>query len=825
MRRALALLVPFVAFVAAVLFTGLELLSPSASPASIRPGRALAPRLARHLLFVVVDGLRYDVATNPELMPRFAEAMRTRASGEVWAGHVSMTSSAIMAFGTGQPGRVEQVVRNLNPAPPLHNTWLENARGAGLRLAFVGDPGWVDMYRASFVETRVDPAGVSIDADFNPQTFRDARALYALDPDFLVVHFVTPDHQGHAYGLQSRRYRDHIRGFDGDLARFLDELGPDWTVVVTSDHGASDSGTHGTDVSIQRRCPLYAYGRGIAARSGHGIFEQVDVAPTLATLLGVPAPAHGRGHVMTSLLDRTPAERARIACAGARNVLAYGSAAGLSSETVSQVGQALKPCVGDFAPAGAVAAAEAGVRRVDAELAEPARFEPGRGGLGVLFTLLSAWALAALLLGRPSRWLTLGALFVTALATYFVYVVERLPGMWPNALRSVLFLLLNGPLVLLLARPGKSHAFLERAGAYAAFLAPGALVVSYTPNTKAESFAVCLALALLFVLRGVPGGSLRAAAWSRDAWVLAGLGLILLPTGVVENDICPSWLRRHPLLEMAVAGLALVVWQWSRPLASWPRAGAPLGQSSDRASFARTSNALLSGLLVSALVARAYAPALLGRLLLVAAMASALYALRRGAWEYALGFSLVLTVLVARPFEAIFLVASLGVAKLSAGRFAEAARASRGSASGSGLDTAEVLLILTFGFALLFVQRVGVQNGIELGTLDFQAGAFGDPSVPAWLVVSSLLLKFMLIEGMTLGVLLGSLGAADRERIARAMIVVYVGRGAALLLQLYFCGQSYWTAFRLVADLPFALLAATAAILFYGGLHWRPRTE
>ena len=44
-----------------------------------------------------VDGLRYDLATDPETMPLFARAMQEHSSGEIWAGQITMTSGALLA--------------------------------------------------------------------------------------------------------------------------------------------------------------------------------------------------------------------------------------------------------------------------------------------------------------------------------------------------------------------------------------------------------------------------------------------------------------------------------------------------------------------------------------------------------------------------------------------------------------------------------------------------------------------------------------------------------------------------------------------------------
>ena len=61
------------------------------------PRASVPSRLAQHVLLVVVDGLRWDVARNSNIMPRFAESMQRYTSAEIWANPISMTSRAVLA--------------------------------------------------------------------------------------------------------------------------------------------------------------------------------------------------------------------------------------------------------------------------------------------------------------------------------------------------------------------------------------------------------------------------------------------------------------------------------------------------------------------------------------------------------------------------------------------------------------------------------------------------------------------------------------------------------------------------------------------------------
>ncbi len=310
-RLAVAALIILVAWGTAT--ATFEAVRPSAAIAHVTARIATSPpiaRLARHVLLVVVDGLRWDVANDRQRMPHFSESLREHTSGDIWAGRISMTSSAVLAYGTGQRGGLDQILENLHPPGAGANSWLENAHRAGRHLMAVGDPAWFHWYGKWLDEFRSDPQGLGIEADFNLRTLRNASELIAKSPDFLAVHCVTPDHQAHAYGVQSLRYSQYIHAFDQTLFDWLGSIGHEWTVIVTSDHGAADSGTHGTDTDVQRKCPIFAYGPGIRqnlhlARA----LDQVELPGMLAALLGVRSAEQGRGLALIDWLDLTQSDK------------------------------------------------------------------------------------------------------------------------------------------------------------------------------------------------------------------------------------------------------------------------------------------------------------------------------------------------------------------------------------------------------------------------------------------------------------------------------------------------------------------------------------
>lgn len=79
-------------------------------------------------------------------------------------------------------------------------------------------------------------------------------------PDAVVVYFESVDGAGHSYGAESEEYRAAIRHVD-ELTRHLvkavaerhEQLGEDWLIAVTTDHGHKPEGGHGEDEVEVRR--------------------------------------------------------------------------------------------------------------------------------------------------------------------------------------------------------------------------------------------------------------------------------------------------------------------------------------------------------------------------------------------------------------------------------------------------------------------------------------------------------------------------------------------------------------------------------------------
>jgi hypothetical protein len=124
-----------------------------------------------------------------------------------------------------------------------------------------------------------------------------------------------------------------------------------------------------------------------------------------------------------------------------------------------------------------------------------------------------------------------------------------------------------------------------------------------------------------------------------------------------------------------------------------------------------------------------------------------------------------------------------------------------------------VLVIVSLAFAWCYVQRIGVQLGIDFTQFDWGAAGFREGDVSNTRVGAGLVYKHGLARGALLFALLAPLAPVLRAWVAKGLLVAELARTAALMSILYFCRHSFWTAMRAMGDAPHALLGVLLAAI------------
>ena len=110
-------------------------------------------------------------------------------------------------------------------------------------------------------------------------------------PDFVFLYMVETDEKGgHDSGWMTQTYLDYIAAAVDNVRRVWEAAGDEYTVIVTADHGGHDR-AHGTDMPEDMTIPMFFIGPDFEAGKAIADVSLLDLAPTIADVMGVlPAP-------------------------------------------------------------------------------------------------------------------------------------------------------------------------------------------------------------------------------------------------------------------------------------------------------------------------------------------------------------------------------------------------------------------------------------------------------------------------------------------------------------------------------------------------------
>lgn len=270
----------------------------------------------RQVVVVLVDGL--GLARSRGLA--FLDELRARGADydcRIGEPSLSLPGRAVMLSGAWS--EVNGQTTNYHPRPLRVEHAFSVARGQGLLTALAAGAGGLRLF-APYVARPVayprHPETAPFAAYLAAQRIQEAQARALLkdvrgQPGLVMIELHAVDETGHGWGGASPEYAraageadEAIRGF----ASLLD-LDRD-TLVVTADHGHVPAGGHGGPEEAVMHVPLVLAGAGIRA-GARGASRQVDVAPTLATLLGLAVPSSSQGRPLLDALALDPPARVR----------------------------------------------------------------------------------------------------------------------------------------------------------------------------------------------------------------------------------------------------------------------------------------------------------------------------------------------------------------------------------------------------------------------------------------------------------------------------------------------------------------------------------
>ncbi|GAY38786.1 hypothetical protein CUMW_039350 [Citrus unshiu] len=288
---------------------------------------SLPPHQLRSL-YQVIDGLPAEFVLGKDGNPprkAFMEPMpytqSLLANGmaigyQAKAAPPTVTMPRLKAMVSGAIGGFLDLAFNFNTQAMADDNLLGQFSSIGWKMVMHGDDTWLKLFPGLF--TRHD--GVSsffvkdtIQVDQNVSRHL-VDELSRDDWNLLILHYLGLDHVGHIGGRSSLLMAPKLAEMD-EVVKMIHtsiltrENDQGWTLlVVVSDHGMTENGNHGgSSFEEADSLALFVGLRGHVSdykSATQNTAQQVDIAPTLALLLGVPIPKNNVGVLIAETFDQ-----------------------------------------------------------------------------------------------------------------------------------------------------------------------------------------------------------------------------------------------------------------------------------------------------------------------------------------------------------------------------------------------------------------------------------------------------------------------------------------------------------------------------------------
>jgi predicted AlkP superfamily pyrophosphatase or phosphodiesterase len=256
-------------------------------------------------ILVLSDGLRYDTAVAGMGFLGHLLEVRLASLYKVIGELPSLSRPVYETLDTGMTVTEHGVVSNQVVRRSNQPNLFQLARDAGKTTAAAAYSWFSELYnRAPFdlIDDReVDDESLLIQHGrfYSQDEYPDidlfataAMLVRRYEPDYLLVHPMGMDLLGDKLGADTPEYRNHAIRQDVIMANILPEwMERGYSILVTGDHGISADASHGGTTPEVREVPLFLIRPGIQGQGDTGsTVSQLQIAPTVCTLLGIPIP-------------------------------------------------------------------------------------------------------------------------------------------------------------------------------------------------------------------------------------------------------------------------------------------------------------------------------------------------------------------------------------------------------------------------------------------------------------------------------------------------------------------------------------------------------
>ncbi|KAL5078981.1 hypothetical protein RYX36_007402 [Vicia faba] len=282
------------------------------------------PPMYDRLILMVIDGLPAEFVLGKkgqppskaymEAMP-YTQSLLANGTGVGYhsvAAAPTVTMPRLKAMVSGAIGGFLDVASNFNSQAYLDDNLLAQFFKIGWKMVMHGDDTWLKLFPGFFarhdgVSSFFVKDTVQVDRNVSRHL---GDELSRDDWNFLILHYLGLDHVGHIGGRSSALMASKLSEMDEVVKMIHSNIANDQgktLLVVVSDHGMTESGNHGgSSYEETDSLALFIGPKNHASDhtlSYHDTIFQVDIAPTLALLFGVPIPKNNIGVLISQTVD------------------------------------------------------------------------------------------------------------------------------------------------------------------------------------------------------------------------------------------------------------------------------------------------------------------------------------------------------------------------------------------------------------------------------------------------------------------------------------------------------------------------------------------
>ncbi|KAL0107260.1 hypothetical protein PUN28_015655 [Cardiocondyla obscurior] len=175
-------------------------------------------------------------------------------------------------------------------------------------IVFMGDDTWTNLFPDKFMRQFPSPSFNvwdldSVDKDVQYRIFFEMKKK---DWSLLIAHTLGIDHCGHKHGTHHPEMTRKLNDTNTLIKEIVTSLEKDTMLFVVGDHGMTETGDHGGDSPSEVEAAMFVYSttpllKGFAVNDDNSV-NQIDLVPTLASILGTPIPFSNLGSVILDCL-------------------------------------------------------------------------------------------------------------------------------------------------------------------------------------------------------------------------------------------------------------------------------------------------------------------------------------------------------------------------------------------------------------------------------------------------------------------------------------------------------------------------------------------